>query len=84
MCGLARETKSGIQAGIWADCVALVNMQHGRHQGPLFRNKKGLREKIGDFENEFLEQKIWLKMSRPGLFEPGVDIAESYSLFHSL
>jgi hypothetical protein len=43
-----------------------------------------MRAKIGDFESEFLDRMIRLKISRPGLFEPGVDISESYSLFRSL
>ncbi len=84
MCVLARETRSGTQARTWADRVAAVNKQRGRQRGPLFRNKKGLRAKIGDFENEFLERLMRLKTSRPGLFEPGVDISESHSLCRSL
>ena len=84
MCVLARETVSGIQAGTWADRLATVNTRSNKVRGPLFRNKKGLRAKIGDFEGEFLERMIRLKMSRPGLFDPGVDVAESYSLFRSL
>jgi len=81
---LARETQSGIRAGLWADRVAAVSKEHKRERGPVFRNKKGERAKIGDFESEFLERMIRLKISRPGLFEPGVDISDSYSLFRSL
>jgi hypothetical protein len=81
---LARETKSGIQAGLWADRIAAVNKERKRDKGPVFRNKKGHRSKIGDFEHEFLERMITLKIARSGLFEPGVDISESYSLFRSL
>ena len=51
---------------------------------PFFRNKRGMRAKIGDFEGEFLERTIRLKVSRPGLFEPGVDISEWHSLFRLL
>jgi hypothetical protein len=81
---LARETKSGIQAGIWADRIAEVNKARKRDRGPVFRTKKGHRAKIASFEAEFLERMIRLKIARPGLFEPGVDISESYSLFRSL
>ena len=84
MCVLARETKSGIQSGIWADRLAAVNRDRGRHRGPLFQTKRGHRAKIGDFEGEFVERLIRLKLARPGLFEPGIEIAESYSLFRSL
>jgi len=84
MCVLARETKSGTRGGIWADRLKAVNLERGRHRGPLFRNKRGQRAKIGDFESEFLARMIRLKLARPGLFEPGIDIAESYSLFRSL
>lgn len=84
MCVLARETRSGIQAGVWADRLAEVNRRRGRERGPLFRNKRGLRAKIGDFESNFLDRMLRLKMTRPSLFEPGVDIIESYSLFRSL
>jgi hypothetical protein len=81
---LARETKTGIQAGLWADRVAEVNKERKRSRGPVFINKKGLRAKVGDFESQFLERMVNLKVSRPFLFEPGVDISESYSLFRSL
>jgi hypothetical protein len=71
MCVLARETKSGMQGGIWADRLEAVNKERGLIRGPLFRSKKGHRAKIGDFENEFLARMIRLKVVRPGLFEPG-------------
>ena len=38
----------------------------------------------GDFEGEFMERMIRLKIARPGLFEPGIEIAWSYSLFRFL
>jgi hypothetical protein len=84
MCVLARETKSGIQGGIWADRLAAVNKERGRYRGPLFRTKKGHRAKIGDFESDFLARMEQLKIVRKSLFEPGVEISESYSLFRSL
>jgi hypothetical protein len=84
MCVLARETKSGIQGGIWADRLAAVNKERGRYRGPLFRNKKGHRAKIGDFESDFVARMAQLQIARKSLFEPGVDIAESCSLFRSL
>jgi hypothetical protein len=55
---LARETKSGIQAGIWEDRIARVNKERKRERGPVFRTRKGYRAKIGDFESEFLERMI--------------------------
>jgi hypothetical protein len=55
-----------------------------RDRATLFRTKKGHRAKIGDFESEFLERLIRLKICRPGLFDPELDILESYSLFQSL
>jgi hypothetical protein len=64
--------------------VAVVNKERKRSRGPVFTNKKGFRAKVGDFENQFLERMVNLKVSRPFLFEPGVDISESYSLFRSL
>jgi hypothetical protein len=45
-CVLARENKSGIQAGIWANRLGAVN----RERGPLFQTKKGHRSKFVDFE----------------------------------
>ena len=56
--------------------MAAVNKERKRERGPVFRNKKGMRAKVGDYESEFLERMIRLKISRPGLFEPGVDISE--------
>ena len=81
---LARETQSGIKAGLWADQLVNANKELKREQGPVFRNKKGMRAKIGDFDGKFLERMTRLKISYLGLFEPGVDISESYSLFRSL
>ena len=81
---LARETKSGIQAGTWADRLVKVNLKKNRDRGPVFRTKKGHRAKIGTYESEFLNRMIRLRLARPGLFEPGLDISESYSLFRSL
>ena len=81
---LARETKSRTQSGIWADWSTAVNRGRGRQRGPLFQIKKGHRAKIRDFEGEFVERMVCLKVARPGLFEPGVEIAESCSLFRSL
>ena len=53
-----------------------VNHERGRHRGPLFRNKKGHRAKIGDFESEFLARMIRLKLARPRLFVPYDDFGE--------
>jgi hypothetical protein len=83
---LARETKSGWHPGrrVWVDRIAAVNKERKRDRGPVFRTKKGHRAKIGDFEADFLERLIRLKIARPGLFDPGVDISECYGLFRSL
>jgi hypothetical protein len=69
---LARETKRGIQSGLWADRVAEASKDRKRERGPVFRNQKGFRAKVGDFEREFVERMINLKVSRPFLIEPGV------------
>ena len=61
---LARETQSGIRAGLWADRVAAANKERKRERGPVLRNKKGVRAKIVDSESEFLERMIRLKISR--------------------
>jgi hypothetical protein len=42
------------------------------------------RAKIGDFESDFVARMVQLQIARKNLFEPGVDIAESHSLFRSL
>jgi hypothetical protein len=50
MCLLARDTSSGIQAGIWAGPLTAVNKQRSRERGPLiFRTKKQHRAKIWRF-----------------------------------
>lgn len=60
-----------------------LNLKQKCEQGPVFRTKKEYQAKIGDFENEFWERMISLKIARPGLFEPGIDISESYNIFLS-
>jgi hypothetical protein len=84
MCVMARETNSGIVGGIWADRVVECNLANNRQNGYVFTKGRARQAKIGDFEDEFINRLESLRLVRPGLFEPGIDIAVAYSLFRSL
>jgi hypothetical protein len=81
---MSRESRSGIIGGIWADRVVEVNRRNHRTKGYLFTKGPARQAKIGDFEDEFINCLEGLKIIRPGLFEPGINIAAAYSLFRSL
>jgi len=81
---MACMSQSGIDGGVWADRVVEVNVKSGRSKGYVFTKGRNRQAKISDFEDEFLNRLEGLRLIRPGLFEPGIDIAEAYSLFRSL
>jgi hypothetical protein len=81
---MARVSRSGIDGGVWADRVAEVNIGSGRRKGYMFTRGKERQAKIANFESKLIKRIEGLRMIRPGLFKPGIDIAEAYSLFRSL
>jgi hypothetical protein len=81
---MARESASGIIGGIWADRVVEVNRSIDRTKGWVFTKGRARQAKIANFEDEFINRLEGLRIVRPGLFEPGIDIAVAYSLFRSL
>jgi hypothetical protein len=81
---MARESRSGIVGGVWADRVVEVNRRNNRSKGYVFTKGRARQAKIADFEDEFINRLEGLKLVRPGLFEPGIDVAAAYSLFRSL
>jgi hypothetical protein len=81
---MARESRSGIVGGVWADRVVEVNRRNNRSKGHAFTKGRARQAKIADFEDEFINRLEGLKLVRPGLFEPGVDVAAACSLFRSL
>ena len=81
---MARETQSGINGGIWADRIARLNRDRNRTEGWVFTRGRARQGRIGDYEEEFIHRLEALKRIRPGLFEPGIDIAAAYSLYRSL
>ena len=81
---MSRVSRSGIVGGIWADKVVEVNRRNGRTKGHVFTKGRAGQAKIGDFEDEFINRLEGLRLIRPGLFEPGIDIAAAYSLLRSL
>jgi hypothetical protein len=50
----------------------------------MFVDAKNSQAKIGQFDDEFTERLTWVKMLKPHLFEPGLNIVEAYSLRRSL
>jgi hypothetical protein len=81
---MACESQSGILGGVWGDRVVEVNRHGGRNKGYVFTKGRNRQARIGDFEDEFINRLESLRLIRPGLFEPGIDIAAAYSLFRSL
>jgi hypothetical protein len=81
---MARTFKSGIVAGVWADRVVEMNVKANRLKGCVFTKGRSRQAKTSDFEDEFISRLEGLKTIRPGLFEPGIDVAEAYSLFRLL
>ncbi len=50
----------------------------------MFVDAKGNQAKIGQFDDEFAERLTRIKMLKPHLFEPSLNIVEAYSLRRSL
>jgi hypothetical protein len=81
---MARESRSGIMGGVWADRVVQVNRANNRVKGCVFTKGRARQAKTADFEEEFINRLEGLKLVRPGLFEPGIGVAAACSLFRSL
>lgn len=81
---MARVPKSRIEGGIWADRVVEVKAEANRTKDYVFTKGRERQAKIADFEDKFMNWLEGLHTIWPGLFEPGTDIAEAYSLFRSL
>jgi hypothetical protein len=50
----------------------------------MFVKAKGNQTKIGQYDNEFMERLTQIKMLKPHLFEPGLNIVEACCLRRSL
>jgi hypothetical protein len=81
---LARVTTSGVMAGRWADRMGRSLIRRRRRNGFMFVDAKGNQAKIGQYDDEFTERLTRIKMLKPHLFEPGLNIVEAYSLRRSL
>jgi hypothetical protein len=81
---MARVTLSGVMAGRWADRLGRCLVRKRRRNGFLFVDTKGNQAKIGIHDDEFTERLTRIKMLKPHLFEPGLNIVEAYSLRRSL
>jgi hypothetical protein len=82
---MARETRSGIVGRVWADRVVEMNVKANRLKGYVFTKGRSRQAKTVDFEDEFIIRlEGGLRTIWPGLFEPGIDVAEACSLFRLL
>jgi hypothetical protein len=81
---MARESRSGISGGVWADRVVQANRSNNRLQGHVFTKGRARQAQVADFEEEFINRLEGLKLVQPGLFEPGIDVSAACSLFRSL
>jgi hypothetical protein len=50
----------------------------------MFQNTRGKQAKIGSYEDEFLERMVGVRIAKPNLLDPGVNVAEVYSLRRSI
>lgn len=83
MIPMARVTKSGIMAGRWADRLGLLMVKKGRRNGWIFRDKKGAQAKIGSYNEEFINRLSRVRILKPHLFEPNLNLADAYGLRRS-
>lgn len=81
---MARVTKSGIAAGKWADRLGIALVRQGRRRGFVFVNARGTQSQISDYNPEFIVRLERVRARSPMLFEPNLDIADSYGLKRSL
>jgi hypothetical protein len=81
---MAKESRSGIIGGVWADQVVEVNRRNRRTKGYVFTKGQARQARIANFEEEFVNRLEGLRVTMPGLFGPGIDIVAAYSLFRSL
>ena len=81
---MARVTLSGIMAGRWADRLGWSLLRRRKKNGFLFVDQKKNQAKIGQYDDEFTERLTRIKMLKPHLFEPGLNIVDAYSLRRSL
>eukprot|EP00980_Cylindrotheca_fusiformis_P031013 scaffold25703_cov171-Cylindrotheca_fusiformis.AAC.2 len=81
---MARVTKSGFRAGVWADRLGLLMYYYkGWRNGWIFRQPNGAQAKIGMYDEEFLNRLAGLQERRPHLFEPKLDVVDAYGLRRS-
>jgi len=82
---LAFETASGISSGMWTERFMQAWAMLGKKKNSFaFVDKKGRPNRIGYYDLEFVQRLHEVKATRPGLFPPGVNIADCYSLCRSL
>eukprot|EP00980_Cylindrotheca_fusiformis_P023557 scaffold10595_cov116-Cylindrotheca_fusiformis.AAC.1 len=81
---MARVTKSGVRAGVWADRLGLLIYHHkGWRNGWIFRQPDGEQAKIGQYDEEFITRLIRVQGRRPDLFEPNLEVVDVYGLRRS-
>jgi hypothetical protein len=81
---MARVTVSGVMAGRWADRLGRSLVRRRKRNGFLFVDAKVNQAEIGFYDDEFAERLTRIKMLKPHLFEPGLNIVEAFSLQRSL
>jgi hypothetical protein len=71
-------------AGRWADRLGQSLLRRRKKNGFLFVDQKKNQAKIGQDNDEFTERLTLIKMLKPHLFEPGLNIVDACSLRRSL
>jgi hypothetical protein len=81
---MAGGTVTGVMAGQWADRLGRSLLRKRKKNGFLFVDTQRNQAKIGQYDDEFTERLTRIKMLKPHLFEPGLNIVNAYSLRRSL
>ena len=84
MLPMARVTVGGVQSGLWTDRLVLSLVRRNRRNGFVFVDDKGKQRKIGFYHGLFHDRLSRVKLTKPNLFEPNLEIADAYSLRRSL
>jgi hypothetical protein len=77
------KTRSGIEAGVWANRLKESLLERRRLNGFVFSDKKGKQAKASTLEPSLFAQLNWVRIRYPDLFPPNVNIEDDYGVARS-
>ena len=82
---MAWTTKSGLECGRWFERhLADLDVVGNSRMGYLFSDGKGRPQKASEYDEDFCDRLERARVAQPSLFDPGIDIRESYHVRRSL